>query len=71
MLVALLHSGVHPTLFTATKSYSPDITWLLSNNVARWLGHDYWAAISNRLGFIALSRFGGVHLVGTHDEFWG
>ena len=33
------------------------------------LVHDYWAAISYRLGFIALSRFGGVYFVGTHDGF--
>ena len=33
------------------------------------LGDDYWAAISYRLGFIALSSFGGVYFVGTHDAF--
>ena len=35
----------------------------------RRLVHDYWAAILYRLGFIALSRFGGVYFVGTHDAF--
>ena len=33
------------------------------------LVHDYWVAISYRLGFIALFRFGGVCLFGTHDAF--
>ena len=33
------------------------------------LVHDYWAAISYRLGFIALSKFSGVYFVGTHDGF--
>ena len=36
----------------------------------RWLGLDYSAAISYRLGFIVLSRLGGVYLVGIHDAFW-
>ena len=31
------------------------------------LVHDCWAAVSYRLGFIALSRFGGVYFVGTLD----
>ena len=33
------------------------------------LGDDYWAAISYRLGPIALSSFGGVYFVETHDAF--
>jgi len=33
------------------------------------LGDNYWAAISYQLGLIALSRFGGVYFVGTHDAF--
>lgn len=34
------------------------------------LGHDYWTAVSYRLGFIALSGLGGVYSAGTHDAFW-
>ena len=33
------------------------------------LGDDYRAAISYRLGLIALSRFGGIYFVATHDAF--
>ena len=33
------------------------------------LVHDYWVVVSYRLGFIVLSRFGGVYFVGTHDAF--
>jgi len=33
------------------------------------LGDNYWAAISYRVGLIALSSFGGVYFVGTHDAF--
>ena len=33
------------------------------------LGDNYWAAISYRLGLIALPSFGGVYFVGTHDAF--
>ena len=33
------------------------------------LGDDYWAAISYRLGLIALSSFRGVYFVETHDAF--
>ena len=33
------------------------------------MGDDYWAAISYWLGPIALSSFGGVYFVETHDAF--
>ena len=33
------------------------------------LGDDYWAAISYRLGPIALSSFGGLYFVETHEAF--
>ena len=36
----------------------------------RWLGLDYSAAISCRLGFFTLFKFGGVYLAGTHDASW-
>ena len=35
------------------------------------LGGDYWAAIWYQIGFIALSRFGGVYLRRTDDAFRG
>ena len=56
----------------AFRSYIIPFYWVLSSmGVVRhhWLGHDYWAAISCRLGFIALSRLGGVYLFATHDAF--
>jgi len=34
-----------------------------------WLGDNYWAAISYRLGLIMLSSFGGVYFVGTYNAF--
>ena len=49
-------------LSKAFPSYVIPLYWVVSFVVVRHhrLGHDYWAAISYRLGFIALSRFGGV-----------
>ena len=35
-----------------------------------WLVLDYTAAISCRLGFIALSRFGGVYWAESHYALW-
>jgi len=34
-----------------------------------WLGDNYWAAISYRLGLIVLSSFGRRYFVGTYDAF--
>ena len=35
-----------------------------------WLVLDYTAAISYRLGFFALSKFGGVYTAETHHVLW-
>ena len=35
-----------------------------------WLVLDYMATISYRLGFFALSKFGGVHSAEIHDALW-
>jgi len=58
-------------LSKAFPSYVIALYWVVSFVIVThyWLGDDYWAAISYRLGFIALSRFGGVYFVGTYDVF--
>ena len=36
----------------------------------RPFGIDYWVAISYRLGFVTLFKFGGVYMAGTCDGSW-
>ena len=71
--VTVFHCPQTTALSKAFPYYIIALYWVVSFMVVRpgWLGHDYWAAISYRLGFIALSRLGGVYFVGTHDAFWG
>jgi len=69
--VTVFHCPHIIALSKAFPSYVITLYWVVSFVVVRhhWLGDDYWAAISYRLGFIALSRFGGAYFVGTHDAF--
>ena len=69
--VTVFHCPQIPALSKAFPSYVIPPYKVVSFVVVRHhrLGDDYWAAISYRLGLIALSSFGGVYFVGTHDAF--
>jgi len=69
----VFHCPETTALSKAFISYIIQLYWVVSFVVVRHhrLGYDYWAAILYRLGFIALSRFGGAHSVETYDAFWG
>jgi len=69
--VTVFHCPHTTALSKAFPSYVIALYWGVSFVGVRHhrLGDDYWAAISYRLGFIVLSRFGGVYFVGTYDVF--
>ena len=64
--VTVFHCPQIPALSKAFPSYRA-VSFVVVRH--HRLGDDYWAAISYRLGLIALSSFGGVYFVGTHDAF--
>jgi len=69
--ITVFHCPHTTALSKVFASYVIGLYWVVSFVVVRHhqLGDDYWAAISYRLGFIALSGFGGVYFVGTYDAF--
>ena len=69
----VFHCSQIPALSKAFPSYVIPPYRAVSFVVVRHhrLADDYWAAISYRLGLIALFSFGGVYFVGTDDAFRG